>query len=146
MFVSFTEFGFAALRRFARYQTSAPVWLTAALGLWFLAPPSRVLGDVPAAGASVSPSKLGYNRDVRPVLSDNCFACHGPDKNQRKVDLRFDVEAEAFADRGGYSALVKGKPEASELFKRITRKEKSGRMPPAKTGKHLTAQQVELIR
>src|SRR5262249_47373221 len=64
---------------------------------------------------------IEFNRHIRPILSDNCFACHGPDKNQRKADLRLDVESDAFADRGGYAALVKGKPEASELFKRITR-------------------------
>src|SRR5947209_3811072 len=107
---------------------------------------SLALGGARLHGQEVKKRLIEFNRHIRPILSDNCFACHGPDKNQRKADLRLDSEADAFADRGGYSALVKGKPEASELFKRITRKDKSGRMPPAKTGKHLTAQQIELIR
>src|SRR5262249_52363771 len=92
---------------------------------------SLVLGT-PLHGQEVKQRVIEFNRHIRPILSDNCFACHGPDKNQRKADLRLDSEADAFADRGGYSALVKDKPGASELFKRITRKDK-GRMPPART-------------
>src|SRR2546423_8287628 len=141
MFGSFTEFRFAGARRFARRQRSAPVWMTAALGLCFLAPSSRVLGDAPAAGASVSPSKLGYNRDVRPVLSDNCFACHGPDKNQRKGKLRLDVREAALEKE----AIVPGKPDSSELVKRIYTTNVDDVMPPPESHKTLTAQQKELL-
>ncbi|MBI1916410.1 MAG: PSD1 domain-containing protein [Planctomycetes bacterium] len=120
-------------------------WLCPVLaGLVSLSPLG--LGGARLHGQEVKKHLIEFNRHIRPILSDNCFACHGPDKNQRKADLRLDSESDAFADRGGYSALVKGKPDTSELFKRITRSDKSGRMPPAKTGKHLTAQQVELIR
>ncbi len=111
-------------------------WLT--VGLLALALTGR-------AGAA-PPAAVEFNRDVRPILSENCFACHGPDKGKRKADLRLDVEADAFADRGGYRALVAGKPDQSELYRRITEGEAARRMPPAKSGKHLTARQVELLR
>jgi mono/diheme cytochrome c family protein len=113
-----------------------PQWLS--LGLIALAIAGR-------AGAA-APAAVEFNRDVRAILSDNCFACHGPDKGKRKADLRLDVEADAFADRGGYRALVAGKPDQSELFRRITEEDSARRMPPAKSGKHLTPRQVELIR
>jgi hypothetical protein len=113
-----------------------PRWLS--LGLLALALTGR-------AGAE-SPAAVEFNRDVRPILSDKCFACHGPDKGKRKADLRLDVEADAFADRGGYRALVAGKPDQSELYRRITEEDAGRRMPPAKSGKHLTARQVELLR
>jgi hypothetical protein len=87
-----------------------------------------------------------FNRDVRPILSDNCFACHGPDKNQRKAELRLDTEQGAFADRGGYQVIVPGKPEQSELFRLITSTDESLRMPKPKFGKELSKRQVELIR
>jgi hypothetical protein len=94
------------------------------------------------------PPVVEFNRDIRPILSDNCYACHGPDKNQRKADLRLDTEEGAFADRGGDRVLVPGKPDESELYLRITAPEKGEkkRMPPAKFGKKLTARQTELVR
>lgn len=107
-----------------------------AFALWFYA--SMV--------QSYEPQKIEFNRDIRPILSDNCYACHGPDKNQRKGKLRLDVEEEALADRGGYSALVPGKPAQSELYSRITAEDESQRMPPAKFGKKLTKDQQELLR
>jgi hypothetical protein len=99
------------------------------------------------AGTAVaqSPRVIEFNRHIRPILSDNCFACHGFDKNQRKADLRLDLEEGAFAARDGDPVLVRGKPAESALFQRITRT-KAGRMPPPKTGKSLTPRQIELIR
>ena len=92
------------------------------------------------------PERVQFNRDIRPILSENCFQCHGPDENQRKADLRFDEKESAFADLGGYRALEPGKPEKSELFKRITSSEPRFLMPPRKVDKKLTAYQVALIR
>src|SRR5437588_1500479 len=89
--------------------------------------------------AAPNPGKLEFNRDIRPILSDNCFACHGPDPGQRKAGLRLDTEATAFADRGGYTVLVKSKPDESELIRRIEAVGKKSQMPPPKSTKKLTA-------
>src|SRR5712672_93741 len=68
------------------------------------------------AGAAVKlPEKISYNRDIRPVLSDNCFFCHGPDPNKRKGKMRLDIREEALAKE----AFIPGKPDQSELIKRI---------------------------
>jgi hypothetical protein len=100
----------------------------------------------PLAAENALPTVIEFNRDIRPILSDNCYACHGPDKNARKGNLRLDVEEEARADRGGYRVLVPGKPEDSELINRITHKEEHERMPPRKFGKKLTERQIALVR
>src|SRR5437763_10602418 len=101
-----------------------------------------------AAPATVPARKVDFNRDIRLILSDNCFACHGPDKNQRKADLRLDTEEGAFADRGGYRPIVAGKADQSELYLRITAPEggEKKRMPPAKFGKKLTEHQIALVK
>ncbi|UAY53706.1 PSD1 and planctomycete cytochrome C domain-containing protein [Ferruginibacter albus] len=75
---------------------------------------------------------ISYNFDVRPILSDKCFSCHGPDKNHQEAGLRLDIEASAKAplrDSKGAFAIVDGKPEASELIKRITSIDPSYQMP-----------------
>lgn len=87
-----------------------------------------------------------FNRDIRPILSDKCFACHGPDKNTREGDLRLDVEADAKRDLGGYAAIVVGDHEDSELWYRITTDDKKELMPPAKSNKTLTAREKELLK
>src|SRR5438105_10332999 len=97
-----------------------------------------------ASGNPADAPVIEFNRDILPILADNCFDCHGPDKNQRKADLRLDREEEALADRGGYQAIARGKPAQSELYRRITAEDIKDRMPPAKTGKTLTKHQIEL--
>ncbi len=103
-------------------------------------PVSEARADAPI------PAVVEFNRDIRPILSDNCFACHGPDKNQRKADLRLDTEEGALADRGDSRPIVPGKADQSELIRRVTAKAKGERMPPAKFGKQLTPRQVALLR
>jgi hypothetical protein len=101
----------------------------------------------PAARADAPRSTtVEFNRDIRPILSNNCFVCHGPDKNLRKGKLRLDQEADAFADRGGYRVFVPGKPEQSEAYRRIISKDAREHMPPPKHGKQLTAREVDLIK
>src|SRR5438876_8646274 len=83
-----------------------------------------------------------FNRQIRPLLSDNCYACHGPDEKQRKAKLRLDVRESALNG----TVLVPGAAARSELYKRITADDPNQRMPLAKSGKRLTPQQIELIR
>jgi len=77
--------------------------------------------------------KLHYNRDIRPILSDKCFHCHGPDKNKRDSSLRLDVREDALALRDGIRALVPGKPDESEMIARVTTTDADDHMPPAKS-------------
>ncbi len=83
-----------------------------------------------------------YNRDVRPILAENCFACHGPDKMARKAGLRLDIRDEAV--KAG--ALVPGKPDESTLVERIFSTSKSQLMPPPKSHKKLTPAQKDVLR
>jgi hypothetical protein len=98
------------------------------------------------AAAEESPRTIVFNRDIRPILSDNCFLCHGPDKSQRKARLRLDLEESALADLGGYHAIVPGHAAKSELVLRITEKDEKKRMPPVSAGRKLTPGQIELLR
>lgn len=107
---------------------------------------SLVLTQAPLL-AAVGSSRIEYNRDIRPILSENCFACHGPDSAARKAKLRLDHFEFATATREDSSpAIVPGKPEASELIRRINAAEADDLMPPAKTKKVLTAEQKQLLR
>jgi hypothetical protein len=99
----------------------------------------------PSAAAAAPPACVEFNRDVRPILADTCFPCHGPDAARRKADLRLDVEAEALKDRGGRHAVVPGAPGRSELFRRVTATGRE-RMPPARTGRTLMPGQIGVLR
>ncbi|MSR54169.1 MAG: DUF1553 domain-containing protein [Gemmataceae bacterium] len=85
-------------------------------------------------------TKVDFNRDVRPILADNCFACHGPDDKARKADLKLHTR------EGALAVLDAKKPSESELLRRITTSNKTERMPPEKTGKVLTPAQVETLK
>src|SRR5213594_1006811 len=86
--------------------------------------------------------KLEFNRDIRPILSDKCFKCHGPDEKIRKAKLRLDDRRIAL-EKG---AIVPGKPAESELVRRIFTSDPDDLMPPAKTLKTLTAAQKETLK
>jgi hypothetical protein len=101
---------------------------------------------LPCRGAEEPlPAVVEFNRDIRPILSNNCYQCHGPDQAKRKADLRLDLEAEALADRGGYRAIEPGKITESELYLRVTAEDEDERMPPPKSGRMLDRRQVELL-
>ncbi|MGH6740351.1 MAG: DUF1549 domain-containing protein, partial [Bradyrhizobium sp.] len=104
--------------------------------------PCIVLALVTANANAAAP--ISFNRDIRPILADKCYACHGPDKNKRKANLHFDTEEAARADLGGRRAIVPGKVEESELIRHITATD-STRMPPEKFGKKLTKEQIDLL-
>ncbi len=103
-----------------------------------------------AQGRQASPrsttSQIDFNRDIRPILSDKCFACHGPDAPAKKIKLRLDSEAAALADLGkGRRAIVPNHPEQSELVRRITAEDEFERMPPTSSGHKLTPREIELL-
>jgi hypothetical protein len=104
---------------------------------------SLIVMLLPAAACAADP--IDFNRDVRPILSDKCFACHGPDEKHRAAKLRLDVEKDAKADRDGTHAVVPGKPGESELVAKITAKDPSDRMPPKKANKPLTPAEIETL-
>ncbi|MCA9117822.1 MAG: DUF1549 domain-containing protein, partial [Planctomycetaceae bacterium] len=85
------------------------------------------------------------NRDIRPILSDACFQCHGPDSVQRKADLRLDTREGLLGDGQGNGTVRNGQPEASELFRRVTAQDADLRMPPPGSGKKLTQKQIDLL-
>ena len=100
-----------------------------------------------AAGFALGADKrLDYDRDVRPILSDKCFLCHGQDRQKRMAGLRLDSFEGATADRGGHAALAPGKPEASAIYRRITADQPARRMPPVFSNRSLTAEQIAIIK
>lgn len=117
--------------------------------------------DVPLAPSSADPKpseptavlpavdpkeRVDFNKEIRHILSNNCFACHGPDVQQRKAGLRLDDGVAALEKREGHApALVAGSRDKSELWKRITSADPDERMPPANANRHLTAEQIELL-
>ncbi len=91
--------------------------------------------------------KVSFNRDIRPILSDKCFHCHGPDSKMQKADLRLDGrEAALKGGESGPTAIVLGKPDASEVIARVLSKDSEEVMPPPKQHKPVSAQEAELLR
>jgi len=109
-----------------------------------------VLANVQASaadGVGSARGKVSFDRDVRPILSEKCFTCHGPDVAKRKSKLRLDTAEGAYAPAGsGSVALVPNKPEESELFRRVSSDDPEEKMPPAKTGKPLTSSEIQKLR
>lgn len=89
---------------------------------------------------------LEFNRDIRPILSDNCFACHGFDVHTREADLRLDTRDGALSDESGSPAIVPGKPEDSELWLRIIATDDDSKMPPPSSHKQLTDAQRDTLK
>ena len=94
------------------------------------------VGVLPAAAAPIS-----FNRDVRPILANHCFACHGPDGGQRQAELRLDIEELAKADRDGSFVIQPGNVVASMLVTRIQESDQDLIMPPPHFQKPLSDQQ-----
>jgi hypothetical protein len=90
---------------------------------------------------------IKFNRHIRPILAENCLACHGPDPGARKAGMRLDIEEGLFGDRKkGGKAVVKGDPKASLMYQRITTTDEDDLMPPPDSHKKLTPEQKELVR
>ncbi|MCE9605804.1 MAG: PSD1 and planctomycete cytochrome C domain-containing protein [Planctomycetia bacterium] len=113
------------------------------LGLALLGVSPAPADEKPAAGSP----PVSYARDVLPILAKNCFSCHGSDAEHREAGLRLDVLEGSLAQLpSGERAVVAGKPEQSELLARVTSTDADVRMPPAKHGKALSSEQVEILR
>jgi hypothetical protein len=105
-----------------------------------------VLGSALTAAAHPE-EQLQFNRDIRPILSDNCFACHGPDANTREAGLRLDTAEGLRGDEGSDGGVVlPGNAEGSELFQRVSTHDATLKMPPEEFGKELSSEQIALIR
>ena len=85
-----------------------------------------------ATGEDALPQRVDFNQHIRPILSENCFACHGNDEKTRKAKLRLDTPKGAVADLGGYAALAPGNPLNSELYKRLVTADQDERIAPAR--------------
>src|SRR5437667_6149394 len=102
----------------------------------------------PALSAETPQEKLqpvDFDRQVRPILADTCYTCHGPDPKQRKADLRLDTKEGAFGKLGDVFPIVPGKPGVSEIVRRITSKDRDEMMPPPKSNRKLSPEQIALL-
>lgn len=108
--------------------------------------PTLVLGLVLTAQTGWAADRVDFNRQIKPILADTCYTCHGPDARSRKVKLRLDRREDALAVRDGVKMIVPGKPMESELFLRITAHDLDDRMPPAKSTRKLNKKQINLIK
>ena len=119
-----------------RRRPRAAIERSVFVGAFLLVAATSLLGD----------EGVRWNRDVRPILSDKCFKCHGPDSAKRVSKFRLDDRASATSDLGGRRAIAPGDPGASELVRRITESDPDERMPPRDSGLELTKSQVETLR
>ncbi|MBY0396462.1 MAG: hypothetical protein K2X91_08340, partial [Thermoleophilia bacterium] len=113
-----------------------PSRATLAAALFVLAAPSSATAE----------DAVRFDRDIRPILSDACLRCHGPDAARRKADLRLDTKDGLLAAKGDARAVVPGDPDASELIRRVESDDPDERMPPPSSGKTLSAEQKVVLR
>jgi len=108
---------------------------------------SGVLSALGSAPAIAAEPPVDFIRDIQPILSKTCYACHGPDEEQRQSGLRLDDRASATTPlSSGFTAIVPGKPDESELYQRIIADDPAERMPPKESGHVLTAAQISRLR
>ncbi|GAB4142567.1 MAG: DUF1553 domain-containing protein [Planctomycetaceae bacterium] len=101
----------------------------------------------PGTGNStLSAAPVNFDRDIRPILSDKCFTCHGPDNTKRKADLRLDTKSGLFSMRDDGPVVQSGQPLKSLLYQRITTNDSDLKMPPADSGKSLSAKEIALLK
>lgn len=111
----------------------------------------KILAAVMMAGLTsafgAAKSTIDFTKDIRPILSDNCFNCHGPDEKSRKGKLRLDTKEDAFKEaRSGGFAIMPGKPDQSTVIERVFTTDEEEIMPPPKTGRKLTDTQKDLLK
>src|SRR5205823_2295094 len=101
--------------------------------------------SMPLARAAVD-EQLSFNRDIRPILSSKCFACHGFDAKKRQADLRLDTPEGAVSEHDGVRAIVPGDLSQSELWRRVASTDEDEMMPPPTSNKKLTAEEKSLLK
>ncbi len=99
-----------------------------------------------ATNVAAAEESVDFDRDIRPILSENCFHCHGPDGNTREADLRLDEQDSALAERDDYWIVKPGSPDESELIRRLTASDPDERMPPVESGKKLSDEEIAKLR
>src|SRR5262245_65608744 len=105
-----------------------------------------LLGLSTRSAAADSKSSVDFNRDIRPILSKNCYACHGPDAKSRTTKMRLDQRESATAkNKKGKAPIVPGKPDESELIRRVSSKDEADHMPPKETGHQLAPEQIAQV-
>lgn len=109
-------------------------------------PPSQFGALLLLVALSARAEPVDFSRDVLPILSANCFACHGPDEKERKAKLRLDVEGEAKRTRDGETPVLTGKPDQSSVFTRLVTKDEDELMPPPESHKTLKPAQIDIVR
>src|SRR4051812_42025486 len=102
-----------------------------------------ILDAARRSGPQATAAPISFNRDILPILSNNCFACHGPDEGKRETKFHFDTRDGAFAKKG---VIVPGDAAGSFLIERVTNPDPDERMPPLETGHTLSAKQIDLLR
>ena len=105
-----------------------------------------VSGAVATAAEAPKPSQVSFQRDVRPILSDKCFLCHGPDEKHREADLRLDLREGLLGDGTTKGVVIPGTVEASRLWKRISHDDPDQRMPPEESNKTLSNSERDVLR
>ena len=118
-------------------------------GLWFIVSgKNKLVSDQGLAAANI-PEEIDFNFHVKPILSDKCFTCHGPDGNKRKAGLRLDLEQNSkgeLAENPGKYAIQPGSVENSELLHRISSEDPSAMMPPPDSHLKLTPGEKEILK
>jgi mono/diheme cytochrome c family protein len=139
------------MRRFTvspSFKRPSSLWILCLTAIAPLA--AAAFPNKPAQGKAAPPETnskpISFARDIRPILSDKCFKCHGPDSIARMANLRLDTEKGAFADLNGAHPFVPGDPAKSLAYERMTSKDPAKRMPPPNSNRTLTQAQIELIR
>jgi hypothetical protein len=113
---------------------------------WIVIGLTGILACLRTGNARAESVAVDFNRDIRPIISKNCFACHGQDGAHRATKLRLDRRDSALKEqKSGATAIVPGRTTQSELIRRITARDEAERMPPKETGNHLTAAQIALL-
>src|ERR1700722_4232600 len=107
----------------------------------------RLLSGLCCSAGLLLPASISFNRDIRPIMSDTCFRCHGPDKSSRMANMRLDIRDEALKPmKDGTIPIVPGDPDKSAIVQRIFAQSAAKRMPPQFAHKDLTEKQKQTIR